>query len=80
MSIPQDKFNSMFKKVPEQYRNNLYDYMEYLIQKSVREQWHKFPKVNEPLNDEEKQQLGEKREYLIGEQAKDEFDFPINLP
>jgi hypothetical protein len=31
-------------------------------------------------NDEERQQLSEKREYLTGKEAKGEFHFPIDLP
>jgi hypothetical protein len=80
LAIPHEKFIGMLNKLPNHYQKNLHDYMEYLIQKSARENWQKFPRVNEPLNDEERQQLNEKREYLTGKEAKSEFNFPIDLP
>jgi hypothetical protein len=80
LAIPHEKFIGMLNKLPNHYQKNLHDYMEYLIQKSAREHWQKFPRVSEPLNDEERQQLNEKREYLTGKEAKSEFNFPIDLP
>jgi hypothetical protein len=78
LAIPHEKFIGMLNKLPNHYQKNLHDYMEYLIQKSARENWQKFPRVNEPLNDEERQQLNEKREYLTGKKAKSEFHFLKN--
>jgi hypothetical protein len=80
MGIPKEKFDQVFQQLPKKYQENVFDYMEYLLEKAAKAAWSAIPEIDEPLNEEEIDALKSEREYYTSEEAKREFDLHVDLP
>ena len=79
MAMPEERFSELFKRLSANNKDNLLNYMEYLVNKSTSP-WDNLPIDDEDLTPDEIQQLNEPREYITGEEGRSEFDLPDNLP
>lgn len=57
IALPKDRFENLFNRLPERYKEDVIDYMEYLLQKVAKQAWDDIPEIHEPLTAEEKEQL-----------------------
>lgn len=62
MALPEDKFQSLFNKLPSKEKESIIDYMEFLMQKAARRAWDEIEEVDKPLTEKEKAELLVSRE------------------
>ncbi|UOF89853.1 hypothetical protein LSG31_18555 [Fodinisporobacter ferrooxydans] len=78
MSVRKYDVYQLFDRLNENDQKTVYDFMQYLAHRSneVPEAWRKIEESepdDEPLTEEEKQQLSSEDEYVDWEQAKREL-------
>ncbi|MBU9714099.1 hypothetical protein [Evansella tamaricis] len=86
MAIRKEDLYKMVESLNEEVKKAAFDFMEFLIERSKNkkpESWQKIDELesdNDPLTEEEREQLESKDGYISGEDEKREFGLQVDLP
>lgn len=84
MVIRKEDIHSLIERLPEDDQKTVFDFMQYLINRSKKPDcWKKIDQAtpdDEPLTEEELRQLNSDTGYVTGEEAKNEFGLQVDLP
>ncbi|MCT2536722.1 hypothetical protein NC661_14190 [Aquibacillus koreensis] len=86
MAVRKEDLYKMVESLNDEDKKAAYDFMEFLIERSKNkkpESWQKIDELksdNDPLTEEELEQLESKDGYNSGEDTKREFGLQVDLP
>ncbi|GGJ64322.1 molybdopterin synthase catalytic subunit [Anoxybacillus voinovskiensis] len=82
MEVGKKALHDMIEQLSEADRKSAYDFLSYLLERPKRERiiWEQIEEDEEPLTEEERQQLQGDEGYVTGSEAKREFGLQVDLP
>jgi hypothetical protein len=85
MAIRKEELYLLIDRLDLQDQKAAFDFLEFLVQRSKRnsKDWEKIDMADpdqEPLSEQELEQLNSKEGYVSGEDAKREFGLQVDLP
>lgn len=80
VAIKKEKLYNMFESLDKNDKKTVYDFMQFLNERSYWKKIDESESDEEPLSKEELEQLKSREGFMTGEDAKREYNIQTDLP